>query len=132
MWAGSAAAQTSDGWFDDSAQAPAPPAADEGSAPDAPSQPDDSPPPPDFQTPPPAAAPAAPEDADAPENDAEAQTRAVQEFSDEVVIAETLKVYDLPLNHPGERPTPEPAATVLRDNPASSRQHGCEGSLSRQ
>jgi hypothetical protein len=81
LWAGSAAAQTSDGWFDDSAQAPAPPAADEGSAPDAPSQPADSPPPPDFQTPPPAAAPAAPEDADAPENDAEAQTRAVQEFS---------------------------------------------------
>lgn len=83
LWAGGAAAQTSDGWFDDSAQAPAPPPADEGdapSAPSAPSQPDYSPPPADFQTPPPAAAPAPP-DADAPENDASEQTRAVQEFS---------------------------------------------------
>src|SRR4029079_6355608 len=57
LWAGGAAAQTSDGWFDDSAQAPPPPAADEGDAPSAPSQPDYSPPPADFQTPPPAAAP---------------------------------------------------------------------------
>jgi hypothetical protein len=81
LWAGSAAAQTNDGWFDDSAQAPAPPPADEGTAPSASSEPDYSPPPPDFQTPPPAAAPAPSEEADAPENDAEAQTRAVQEFS---------------------------------------------------
>lgn len=79
FWAGGAAAQTGDGWFDDSAQAPPPPA-DEGNPPAPPSQPDYSPPPPDFQTPPPAAA-APSEDADAPENDASAQTRAVQEFS---------------------------------------------------
>ena len=82
LWAGGAAAQTSDGWFDDSAQAPPPPAADEGDAPSAPSQPDYSPPPADFQTPPPAAAPEqSAEEVNAPENDASAQTRAVQEFS---------------------------------------------------
>jgi hypothetical protein len=80
FWAGGAAAQTSDGWFDDSAHAPPPPV-DEGDGPSAPSQPDYSPPPADFQTPAPAAAPAPADDADVPEDDASAQTRAVQEFS---------------------------------------------------
>jgi glycosyltransferase involved in cell wall biosynthesis len=38
--------------------------------------------------------------------------RAVQEFSDEAVIAETLKVYDLPLNLRGDRAAPREAAAV--------------------